>query len=94
MTDFEAQLIRVIENGCPFCGSDNIWLQQLWLMEKEVVVKRDTEGQYIDYAYYDEWEDVDEHNNSVFCKECGKRILWRDEKGWIPELAEIVKGDK
>jgi len=75
MTTFENELIQAIEHGCPFCGSNNIWLQQLWLMEREVVVKEGYEGQRIDYGRYDEWEELDDYNNYVFCGEC------RDNKG-------------
>lgn len=100
MTQFETELIRAIEHGCPFCGGDNIWLQQLWLMEKEVVVgiKSDSRNRYINYGRYDEWEEVDDHNNYVFCGDCkdakrDRAILWDDEGGWIPELQEVVKGE-
>lgn len=77
MTQFETELIRAIEHGCPRCGrylskiTENITIARKY-PNKELVLHRGA------YKY-------------LTCT--NGHPLWSNITGWIPELQEIVKGE-
>ena len=85
---FEQELIKAIENGCPFCKWDEFtvgcqitaWVHPRYADAAAEVLRWDTKIDYLDTAY------------CIACDMC-KKELWTKEHGWIPELAEIVKGE-
>ena len=87
MTTFETELVRAIEHGCPECGSDD-----LMVTSNEVAEYRVSPCWHgIDWKLY---ETVRSTDIGVHCYDCGKdKLLWTIDRGWIPELAEIVKGE-
>ena len=92
MNQFETELIRVIEHGCPYCGYEFFTLYR-WQKQRvsAAVYHYSDDDIYLDL----DWdEDVigDTKPDEVECKQCGDS-LWTSDGGWIPELAEIVKGE-
>ena len=89
MTEFEQELVRAIEHGCPECGYEFFTLFQ-WQVQRMSV------GLYGNQPWpdYDWDEDVPDRTkpDELECKHC-KKSLWTSNDGWIPELAEIVKGE-
>lgn len=86
MTDFEKQLIKAIEHGCPGCGSQLFSVK--WMQETFGRVEV-TKGE-LAWSEPDTTEMVDDRETT--CAKCGEE-LWTAENGWIPELQEIVKGE-
>jgi len=86
---FEQELIKVIEHGCPCCGMDT--LNVIADEETGYLVRLFGHGDSIEIDWYDS-HCYKSQNQVVCCQECGEE-LWTAEDGWIPELAEIVKGE-
>lgn len=99
MTNFEKQLIKAMQHGCPLCRKSHgrSWG---WL---EVIKKLTVVCVPIMIAGHGlRWEDFGEEillESECVRVECsvqhrnGKGILWTAEAGWIPELQEIVRGE-
>ena len=87
MNQFEQELIRAIEHGCPECKADtfNVICEEVvgYLTR---ILESPTEIEWYDQTDYESYEQI------VRCDECGWQ-LWSKEDGWIPELAKIVKGE-
>ena len=87
MWQFEQELIRAIEHGCPLCGPETGMALDA---NRRVTYWLGLKGGKVDY---NEHEMQDYHDGSVvYCQSCGGS-LWTAENGWIPELQEIVKGE-
>lgn len=82
MTEFEEQLTKAIEHGCPFCNGE--WFD-LWCIEERGY----SVGAYKDITY-DEHDGFQSSVNSKLICRCGEE-LWTSNHGWIPELQEAVK---
>lgn len=85
MTDFEQELIRAIEHGCPECGGRSVTVKYTQDVSSHVEV----------WDGLLEWEQETESNfvdRKVKCWECSE-TFWTAETGWIPELQEVIKND-
>lgn len=91
MTQFETELIRAIEHGCPECNYKGpLTVYSLYsassLVDKGI-------GWGPDWSYPEFIEPfTPEQIRDVICPRCDV-TLWDDTNGWIPELQEIVKGE-
>lgn len=88
MTQFEQELIRVIEYGCPFCGEDRF----LFYSTEHPCYRPWNQDGWLYLEFVDNSEDA--LHIELVCVGCeGFVRLWTAEGGWIPELKEIVKGE-
>jgi len=74
---FEQELVKAIEHGCPDCNRKPMFLTQI-----VTIAKNYPEGT------------LTLHRGQFWGVQslCGK-VLYDIQDGWIPELAEIVKGE-
>ena len=80
---FEQQLVHAIQQGCPECGSQNIYIFQ----EQKMTSKLTFTGARIIY----EPRPPDEvQPYEVWCESCGTN-LWLYGAGWHSDLQEDVK---
>jgi len=86
---FEQELINAIQNGCPKCEneilnvtSDEVTTYRIRIIGEEKSSEIDWYDSYCHESY----------DSRVGCDFCGAE-LWTSEKGWIPELSAIVKGE-
>jgi len=95
---FEQELVKAIEHGCPgelndgtTCGKDDFSMDGLqWVSyAPSIITANATKGIHWDQIQqsYEHYKDI-----SLCCSDCGLE-LWSEQGGWIPELAEIVKGE-
>lgn len=85
---FERELIKAIEHGCPKCGNHDF---DLFTWEE---YRYHVEAYGNDQLYYeaDGLVEGQSQDKEVMCPECYLE-LWSEQDGWIPELADIVKGE-
>jgi predicted nucleic acid-binding Zn-ribbon protein len=85
MTTFEEQLMSALKKGCPKCGEDDFYL---YARAYPTYTVWEQDGQ----IHYSNIDSSGEDDVEVSCADCSAQ-LWTVEDGWIPELAEIVKGE-
>ena len=98
MTAFETELVNAIRHGCPFCGSKSLVLKQVRLYDtfpSVPSVRSPVFHNYQEYCLSHEQEPqmVETQDKMLFCPEPCATLLWDKNWGWIPELADIVKGE-
>jgi len=90
VTEFEQELLRAVEHGCPNC-EDGEFLT-LWCMEERGYYL--ALGKDCSYLQYDEYDSfASSRDVQLWCSQCDSE-LWSEERGWIPELASVVKADE
>ena len=85
MNQFEVELIRAVEHGCPFCSCKSLRASGQRGFYASLAAPHGT------VLHYDEAQDLPVYS-IIACKNCLTH-LWTSSDGWIPELAEIVKGE-
>lgn len=90
--DFERELVKAIEHGCPECGHYNLVATCTEEHSYDLLTDTDDGTNYV--VDYDEDDDLAGPRTitRVWCWDCDT-VLWTAETGWIPELQEIVKGE-
>ena len=92
MNQFEQELIRAIEHGCPECGEKSVALkcqEERWYS----ITVGHKQSKYLDYYPEGDFA-IDSQDIAILCGDydCYTQ-LWSEVEGWIPELQEIVKGE-
>ena len=99
---FEQELVKVIEHGCPFCGSNAVTVDSIGQIEYF--------GKYSTDSHRVEWVSNEvispseyDQDLCVACADCMEMLwatpeIWQDEgydyTNWIPELEAVVGGTR
>lgn len=94
MTDFEKQLIKAMEYGCPRCTGDYMIAKMLDAAWYDIYTQEGDEPHIeCDWHGYEGPEGQGQYVEvRCDCDGCST-VLWTAEAGWIPELQEVVKGE-
>ena len=99
MTEFEKELIRAIQHGCPECGYEDLVAKAKEAMWYDVFIQDDQlEREWRDWiATWDEDGKLMPAKVEYLAITCDNpdcyTVLWTAEDGWIPELKEVVESD-
>ena len=85
MNAFERELVKAIEHGCPECRHSGV-KTHVEITEERTVSLRGSR------TFISNNTTITKRTTDIECSLC-MAMLWDSESGWIPELAEIVKGE-